>query len=762
MTNGADTGMFRDTFRDLTGTHASGGLARRRRFPRIPTRPDVRINRADPAEYKFQGKAVGYGWFPVILRLQNGDLLCGYREGAAHVYSPDGRAVVSRSRDNGRTWSAAQVVYDPEDYTSGVAGFGQTGDGRIWLAASNQHYDESVGPANDPRAWLVYQAILCSEDDGATWRAVWQSTPHSNKLERMSLRTPLELSNGQIMWVGAAVDENGEPVRATCIQHEKSDSLEFEVRPHPELGPTADEPTMVETRHPGVLIVMMRQQQHGRYYATARSEDYGETWTPWRMSNAYIGPCPTRPWLRRLPDGTLLLCCGQRWIGRTFVIPSHDDGESWDIAHRQVHLHSPTEYHHMWDSHYTDIAAAEDTRWLAVDYIASPKHTHQKGLYGTYIDTDYFHDVHAGLTLAAQNTPRHPTTRGFWSFDETEGAFAREPVAGNYGEIHNAERVGGRHGQALRFNGQDSHVMVYDDATLWVPKYFTLEAWIRTPDPERDQTLISKAPCYTFGLRGGKLSLEIGAGTMVAEMHEPLPANRWVHIAVSFGMRHMYSRATFYVDGKEDSWVSPAYGHEHNLKRYADAVALTDMQIADGPMFQEGFARKNENTDNLVIGMDNDLQGRPFLGLIDEVALHAGALAADAVAASCRRRFVARGHVVSRPLVRPPNCRWQEFRATATVPAGTSLSFSVLDAANRVLCEGPDPALDLAGIDGDCIVLRADFSTTDPGQSPILHDWRVTTDGTGPVRLQAEPMPRQTAAESCERDDEDSTNRVVL
>ena len=757
----SDATFFKDDFRDLGKTHIFGGLLQRKDFPRIPVRPDVRINSKDPRDYMFEEKPVGYGWFPTIIRLQNGNLLCGYREGAAHVYSPDGRSIVSISYDSGRNWSKSKVVYDPKDYTSGVRGMGQAGDGRIWLAVQTQHYEKSVGAANDPRAWKSYQVVLCSEDNGETWKERWRSIP-GQESSQMDLRTPIQLSNGELMWVASCADERGEPIRATCIQKEIDGRLEFEVRPHPELGPTSDEPTMVETKHPGVLIAMMRQQQHGRYYATAKSCDYGKTWTQWRLSNVYLGCTPTRPWLRKMQDGTLIFCYGQRWIGRTFVVPSHDDGETWDIAHRQVHLHSPTEYHNMWDSHYTDIARAEGKMWFVVDYIASPKHTHQKGLYGTYINTKYFKDVYKGLILDSRGTAVNPDTKGFWSFDELKGNFVRDSVSANYGEINNAKRVKGCIGNAMSFNGKNSHVMIYDDASLWVPKYFTLEAWINTRDSLKDQTIISKAPRYTFCLKGGKLCLEIGEGEMVAEMKSSLPKNRWVHVAVSYSMRHMYSRATFYIDGKEDSWVSPAYGHKHNLKRYADALALTDMQIASGVMFQEGFARKNTSTDNIVIGMDNDLNGRAFYGLIDEVAIHANDLKPGQIAQSTARCYLSSGEVSSRLIARPENSNWKKFHASITSPEGTKITFRIEDKKGNVLKKSVSDGEDISDIADKQITLRAELSSSRPGQTPILHEWSVSSDGESPVRIVSVPLPDQSAEESVERDDGESKNNVLL
>ena len=739
------TATFTDGFGDLTRTRGARAMASRRAFPRIVTRPDVRINPIDPTYYRYdgelpeyRGRACGYGWFPFILRLARGDLLCLFTESSAHVYCPGGRLVAARSTDGGRTWAAPQVLYYRKDWIN-HPGYGhvQTSDGRIWVSVRSQFYDEAKGAANDPRAWQYQDSVLASDDDGKTWQqaASGSGVP----------RPAIEMSNGRILWTGDTTDERGDPFRATFLHREEEGQLVFEKREHPELGPTSDEWYVVETGTPGVLVCMMRQQQHSQFFATARSFDYGRTWTPWRESNVFMGPFPTRPMLRRMHDGTLLFTYGQRWIGRTFAVASHDGGETWDLAHRQTILHSPREYHKIWDSHYTDIARAEGNKWLAVDYVASPRKEGQKGVYGTFIDAAHFRDVFEGVTLAPVGSAASEETAGYWSFDELEGEFARDPVAANFGEIVKAERVPGRIGNALEFNGKNSYVMVYDDAALRLPKYFTLEAWIKVGNARTDQTILSKAPKFTLCLRGGKLALLIGSGEMISE-HGRIPANRWVHVAVTFGMRRMYSRATFFVNGKEDSWVQPEFGSTAaRPETFLEAMAQSDTMIVGGPLYQE-FGRKNTGSDNLVIGMDNNLKTGAFAGLIDEVAIHQGDLPPERIAASAVRSYRPEGTVTSVPVVRPANARWQTFHARTTTPRRTRIRFSIEDETGQTLRRDPKDGADLSRIEASALVLRAELSTSDPGQTPILHSWSVCCEGDTPPAIVSAPFPEQAAA----------------
>src|SRR5689334_19554639 len=78
----------------------------------------------------------GYEAFPDVCRLNDGRLLCVMYAGWKHVSLPDaehpkgGRIVGVYSADEGKTWSAPQVVYDgPQDDRD--PSVSQLSDGRL-------------------------------------------------------------------------------------------------------------------------------------------------------------------------------------------------------------------------------------------------------------------------------------------------------------------------------------------------------------------------------------------------------------------------------------------------------------------------------------------------------------------------------------------------------------------------------------------------------------------------------------------------------
>jgi len=709
-----------DDFRTLEKVEAdeTEGVAQLREFPRIVTRPDVRINRLDPSEYKDSntGRSIGYGWFPKIIRLQNGELLCLFHEGNEHsIKDLECRTVLSRSNNGGRTWGEAEIVRQMKDWGVTFGAIAQSEDGAVWLDIAR------LKVAGDGKGQWIW-SILRSTDNGHTWEEV---------SDKYGMAPMVAMSNGELLWRNW-----GTPERSWYSWHMtytttglKDGKLEWSApRYHPELGAT-DEWMVTETKNPGELVAMMRMQWDGDFYGTAKSRDYGKTWTDWRSSNVHQGVVPCRPMVHTMPDGRLIFAHGQRWIGRTFAVVSKDSGETWDIKHRQTILHSPRDYHISWDSHYTDIAQAEGDMWIGVDYIASPKSQDLRGLYGTFIDARYFDDVFHGVTLAETGSPVTEETAGWWRFDETNGDFARDSVSSNYGEIHGATRVPGRVGGALGFDGKDDYVMIYDDATLWVPNWFSVEAWINTTDAAKEQTILSKAPGYTLVLREGKPGLEIGPYRMTADMKTPLAANRWHHIMVVYGLRPNYPKATFLVDGEEISFMKPDYGA---VTSYEEAIRLTDKRIADGPMFQS-YGGKIKDTECLVIGMDNDLAGRPFHGAIDEVVIHAADLTEKIARNPAPRGYPERGRVTSRAIARPKGAEWTTFKAKTTTPKGTKVSFSILDAQGKTLMEDVKPGADLGAITAASIRLRAALETNDAGQTPALLEWSLGTTADKPA-----------------------------
>ena len=727
--------LFVDDFETLENVahDDTENIAQLREFPRIVTRPDVRINRLNPADYKDtkSGMAIGCGWFPVIIRIDNGDLLTFFREGYEHGMADlEGRAVVHRSTDGGRTWGKATIIDEEPGWGYEPMYAVQAPNGVMWV-------DLRCYKVYGPGEWKYFQ--YCSTDNGKIWKRAdnhYGASPY------------LALSNGKLLWMNwFTVKKDWKCYRTTWLTDGNPSKQKWgKWRVHPELGPS-DEWSVTETKNPGELVSLMRQQHNTHCYATSTSKDYGNTWTQWRPSDIYIGCVAARPRIETAPDGTLIASYGQRWIGRTFAVASHDGGKTWDVNHRQVMLHSPRHYYKWWDAMYTGIVQAEGDMWLGIDYIMSPISAEYRGIYGTFIDTKYFKDVFHGITLTEKNSPRVDETVGFWRFDEETGEFANDHVGSNYAEIFGATRVKGKVGGALAFDGEDDYAMVYDDKTLWLPNWFTLEAWVKCADVNKEQTILSKAPAYTLFLRDGKPVLQMGGVQVTCERE--LENDRWQHVVVIYGTRMSYAYVTFFIDGKEISRGKPIERQpiqydQTNAKKFLQTVQRSDMKIDQGPMFQP-YHDKNSSTDNLVIGMDNNLKDRAFQGVIDEVVIHGVDLGPDDVPISFDRGYPKKGRVTSHAIKKDNGAKWTTFKARVTEPSGTKIHFSILDIHDNVLMNDVPSHVDLSGLEADQIILEAVLQTSDPGQTSVLSSWSVGTDADRPVVKRRKSFPNQSA-----------------
>jgi hypothetical protein len=228
-------------------------------------------------------------------------------------------------------------------------------------------------------------------------------------------------------------------------------------------------------------------------------------------------------------------------------------------------------------------------------------------------------------------------------FDENMGLTAFDASGRNHhGTISGAERVSGKIGGALRFDGLDDWVTVADAAALDLSSGMTLEAWVN--------------PATTGGWR--TVLLKEGAGNMAYELYANNPdvarpaayftttggairgitgttamaANSWSHLAVTYDGANM----RLYVNG--------------TLVR---TVARTGAVLeTDGP---------------LHIGGNEVWGGEWFAGLIDEVRIYNRALSASEIQADMN------GSTLPEP---PPNNPPVAQSDSLTTVAGSPVSFT--------------------------------------------------------------------------------------
>lgn len=110
--------------------------------------------------------ASGQGYFPVMIRLDNGDLGAVIRGGAPHI-GVEGRLDFIRSTDGGRTWSEPAVIVDSE-WDDRNPALGQMPDGTLVCAYAEAQTYNADGEWDRSAGKYVLHYVL-STDGGHTW-----------------------------------------------------------------------------------------------------------------------------------------------------------------------------------------------------------------------------------------------------------------------------------------------------------------------------------------------------------------------------------------------------------------------------------------------------------------------------------------------------------------------------------------------------------------------------------------------------------------
>lgn len=273
--------------------------------------------------------ASGTGYFPVLIRLNDGKLMAVIRGGAAHI-GVKGRLDIVTSSDEGKTWSSPRTaISGPDDHRNPA--FGQLKNGDILLAYAIIHgYDESglklVANARSERQ-VEGVFVTRSSDGGKTW-----STPAISEAIHA-------LQKG-----GATISPYGKLAQLAdgtvlmSVYYEFFDgrgNRTFVFRSH-DTGKTWGDPTQVGEHSNetgllafpnGDLLAAMRSEQSA-HLSVASSKDQGHTWSaPVQITRDNEHPAD----LIRLKNGDVLLTHGER--NQPFgvaAILSHDGGKTWD------------------------------------------------------------------------------------------------------------------------------------------------------------------------------------------------------------------------------------------------------------------------------------------------------------------------------------------------------------------------------------------------------------------------------------------------
>jgi sialidase-1 len=297
------------------------------------------VNQPDP----FPGYGGFVGWESPV-RLSNGDWLVGFNAGYWHASPPTplhypaktlaeyrkmglpadvvaptgGRAMIIRSKDQGRTWSKPETLIDtPADDRHPA--FVELQDGTVLCSFFTYMGQPEGGEWQDP-SMATRVLFIRSFDDGRTWEK--KPIRLQTKFTYDETDGPLvKLKDGSVIVTVNGRPRSGPPDQAAVLRSTdagKTWNLLGTVHAAHDL----QEVTVAEL--PGGDWVMMARAEGDICW----SRDRGRTWTP----PVTFGMRMYAPSLYVLRDGTLVCLHGSYGGGGLRVIFSRDGGHTWCAA----------------------------------------------------------------------------------------------------------------------------------------------------------------------------------------------------------------------------------------------------------------------------------------------------------------------------------------------------------------------------------------------------------------------------------------------
>ncbi len=319
-----------------------------------------------------------FGW-PTAARLKNGKIAVGssgFR--LAHI-CPFGKAVLSYSEDEGKTYTAPAVVIDTplDDRDVGLTPFGKSGliftsfnntvaFQRAYAGAYANAYLDGVTPAQVEK---FHASEFCiSYDNGITFGPLYHSpvtSPHG----------PIELSDGTILWVGRTFQSAEFPdediVKAYRVHLDGTMQYLGKIANivHNGMSLLSCEPDILQLPD-GKILCHLRVQSENLFYTTYQSEstDGGKTWTAPHAVLSPKGGAPAHLMLHS--SGAVISTYGYREAPfGVRAMFSFDDGKTWDTDH--VLFDKGTDY----DLGYPSTVETQDGCLLTIFYAHYPNKT---------------------------------------------------------------------------------------------------------------------------------------------------------------------------------------------------------------------------------------------------------------------------------------------------------------------------------------------------------------------------------------------------
>jgi predicted neuraminidase len=292
-----------------------------------------------------------YPAWPWIDRTSGGTLLCVWREGTQHMYSANGKVMLSKSGDGGKTWSAATTIVDAptiDDRNTAILAISDSD----WLVCYNTFTRDSISCS----------MTLRTSDAGRTW-----SKPQPlSAADTRTRAAAIKLSTGELLLPYYKAPGNGS--LAALSNDNGRTWTTVEIANTAEL--VGDEWSAIELPD-GRLAGIIRNSApstDGSLFVTT-SRDRGRTWSVPRRTNlrdqqstspAHIFLHQGKPWV--LYDDARMV---------SVALATTDDPNLlvWNVAGRLKAFQYRADGKPIVDGGYPASAATTGKQRLIVDYV---------------------------------------------------------------------------------------------------------------------------------------------------------------------------------------------------------------------------------------------------------------------------------------------------------------------------------------------------------------------------------------------------------
>ncbi len=283
-----------------------------------------------------------YCAWPAMIRALNGDILVFFCSTEEHL-GPNGKIVLVRSADNGKTWGPPERVFDSpvDDRDAGVT---ILRDGRMITHFWSTHWRcedyMNLPPEAYPKARIDRWCDEVNQPDylaAKNWHGAWQLVSHDHGQTwsepipgKDAIHGGIQLSDGSLLVASYRQDEGTIGVYAAASPERSWQKLASIRPPRPDSVRFA-EPHIIQLAS-GRIVMMIRaeglpyQRQHPRSFLWASySDDLGHHWVEPYETPLWGYP----PHLLQLSDGRVVCSYGYRRppYGQRACVS--DDGITW-------------------------------------------------------------------------------------------------------------------------------------------------------------------------------------------------------------------------------------------------------------------------------------------------------------------------------------------------------------------------------------------------------------------------------------------------